>query len=171
MANMPEAQVRLAPPQRADAADLIAIHISNREFHAPWTAPFVDQSGFEKWFASCASDRHIGLVVRALHSNTIIGAVNITEIVRGCFQSGYLGYYGTASHARKGWMTQALRIAAHHAFHEYGLHRLEANIQPGNTASIALVRRVGFLQEGLSPRYLHIDGAWRDHQRWALLSS
>ncbi|MDI7066159.1 GNAT family protein, partial [Klebsiella pneumoniae] len=62
------------------------------------------------------------------------------------------------------------RAAVDFAFSELGLHRLEANIQPRNTASIALVRRVGFKQEGLSPSYLRINGEWRDHERWALLA-
>ena len=66
-------------------------------------------------------------------------------------------------------MTQAVKMAANYAFDEIGLHRLEANIQPENLSSIALVRRVGFLQEGFSPRYLRIGGVWRDHERWALL--
>lgn len=67
-------------------------------------------------------------------------------------------------------MTQALRAAIRFAFGDLGLHRLEANIQPENRASIALVQRLGFRQEGLSPRYLHIGGEWRDHERWALLA-
>jgi ribosomal-protein-alanine N-acetyltransferase len=74
------------------------------------------------------------------------------------------------SFARTGLMTEALRAAACYAFNDLGLHRLEANIQPDNLASIALVRRVGFKQEGFSPRYLRINGEWRDHERWALLA-
>jgi ribosomal-protein-alanine N-acetyltransferase len=67
-------------------------------------------------------------------------------------------------------MTEVVRLATHFAFDTLGLHRVEANIQPRNTSSIALVRRLGFIREGFSPRYLRIGGAWRDHERWALLA-
>jgi ribosomal-protein-alanine N-acetyltransferase len=65
-------------------------------------------------------------------------------------------------------MTEALTLTLRIAFRRLRLHRVEANIQPGNRASIALVRRAGFRREGLSPRYLKIGGRWRDHERWAL---
>jgi [ribosomal protein S5]-alanine N-acetyltransferase len=65
---------------------------------------------------------------------------------------------------------QGLRAVISHCFSELGLHRLEANIQPENVRSIALVRSLGFGMEGFSPRYLKVCGRWRDHERWALLS-
>jgi [ribosomal protein S5]-alanine N-acetyltransferase len=67
-------------------------------------------------------------------------------------------------------MTEAVGLAICFAFETIGLHRVEANIQPENTRSIALVQRLGFTREGYSPRYLHIGGAWRDHERWARLA-
>jgi ribosomal-protein-alanine N-acetyltransferase len=65
-------------------------------------------------------------------------------------------------------MGEAMRLVTRYAFDEMGLHRLEANIQPANTASIALVRSCGFVQEGYSPDYLRVFGEWRDHERWAI---
>ena len=65
-------------------------------------------------------------------------------------------------------MFEGIRLAIAYAFDTLYLHRLEANIQPGNEASINLVKRLNFTQEGFSPKYLNINGAWQDHQRWAL---
>ena len=96
--------------------------------------------------------------------------VNVSEIVRGFFQSAYMGYYGMAGMNGRGLMGDAVRLTVTHAFHGLGLHRLEANIQPGNEPSRALAKRLGFRQEGYSPRYLKIDGEWRDHERWAVLA-
>jgi [ribosomal protein S5]-alanine N-acetyltransferase len=98
-----------------------------------------------------------------------MGVVNLNEIVRGAFHSAYLGYYGFNPHARQGYMAEGLGLVLRHAFRRVGLHRLEANIQPGNRASRALVRRLGFRREGFSPRYLKIGGRWRDHERWAIV--
>ena len=95
--------------------------------------------------------------------------INLNEIVRGAFQSAYLGYYIGTPYAGQGYMMEALKLVIEYAFNELRLHRLEANIQPQNAASLALVKRCGFRKEGFSPRYLKIDGDWRDHERWAIL--
>ena len=104
-------------------------------------------------------------------SGKIVGVVNLTNIVLGLFRSGYLGYYVFAGFENQGFMHRGLRAVVRHAFAKLKLHRLEANIQPTNVASIALVKRCGFHQEGYSPRYLKIAGRWRDHERWAILAS
>jgi [ribosomal protein S5]-alanine N-acetyltransferase len=162
--------VQLRRVMRADAAELIEANRSSVQYHAPWLTAFTDQAGFEQWFARILSGPNVGLVARETGSKRVVGVINLSEIVGGVFQSAYLGYYGNIEFGRKGLMTEALRAAVGFAFGELGLHRLEANIQPENVASIALVRRLGFQKEGYSPRYLRIDGVWRDHERWALLA-
>jgi ribosomal-protein-alanine N-acetyltransferase len=162
--------IRLNRVARSDAAELIAANRASQEYHLPWVASFTDQAGFDGWFARCLIGPNVGLVARESTSNQVVGVVTLSEIVTGAFQSAYLGYYGMSGFKRQGLMTQALRAAIQHAFGDMGLHRLEANIQPGNIASIALVRRLGFQKEGFSPRYLRIGGQWRDHERWALLA-
>ncbi|GHC46047.1 hypothetical protein GCM10010096_17020 [Alcaligenes pakistanensis] len=161
-------QIRRVTP--TDAADLIAANLANQDYHLPWVTPFTDKAGFDNWFSRGLTGPNVGLIAREVASKKVIGVVNINEIVAGAFQSAYLGYYGMQDFARTGLMTQVLRAAVDYAFSELGLHRLEANIQPGNAASIALVRRVGFKYEGFSPSYLCINGEWRDHERWALLA-
>jgi len=71
---------------------------------------------------------------------------------------------------RRGYMSEGLGLILRYAFKQLKLHRLEANIQPRNRASIALVKRAGFVREGYSKRYLKVCGQWRDHERWAILS-
>lgn len=110
---------------------------------------------------------HIGYWV-CTEQGDLAGVINITEIVRGCFCSGYLGYYAFVPHHGKGHMTQGLHAVLAKAFGEHRLHRLEANIQPDNDASRKLLERLGFRREGFSPKYLKIAGRWRDHERWAI---
>ena len=160
----------LAPVTRADAAELIQANLDSRGHHHPWTASFTDEAGFDAWFGRTLSGPNVGLVAREAASGRVAGVVNLNEIVAGAFQSAYLGYYGMAALAGRGLMTEAVRLATVHAFGVLGLHRLEANIQPGNLRSIELVKRLGFRLEGFSPSYLLIGGEWRDHERWALLA-
>jgi ribosomal-protein-alanine N-acetyltransferase len=109
-----------------------------------------------------------GFLVRNRETGEIAGYIEITNIVRGPFQSAYLGFYVFKGFERQGYMKRALRTIVQRAWKALRLHRLEANIQPANAASIALVRSLGFQKEGYSPRYLKIGGRWRDHERWAI---
>ena len=163
--------VTIAPVRSADAAELIQANLESRDYHAPWVKPFTDRDGFDNWFGRIMTGPNLGFVAREASSGAIVGVVNLNEIVWGVFRSAYLGYYGMARWSRRGPMTEAVRKTSLYAFEEIGLHRLEANLQPDNTASILLVRRLGFAREGFSPQYLKIGDVWRDHDRWALLAS
>jgi ribosomal-protein-alanine N-acetyltransferase len=156
--------------RRADAPELIGANRDNVSYHAPWFTTFTDQSGFDTWFARGTTGANVLLLARERPSGALVGVIAISEIVLGAFRSAYLGYSGFAATGGRGLMTQALHGAVRYAFDELGLHRVEANVQPGNARSIALARRAGFTKEGFSPGYLFIDGAWRDHERWAILS-
>jgi len=104
-------------------------------------------------------------------TNEIVGSFCISEIVRGGFQSAYLGYEAFVPHQGKGFMSQGLKLLLIEAFEVLGLHRIEANIQPENKASIQLVSKAGFVKEGFSPQYLRIGGKeWKDHERWAIIN-
>ena len=102
----------------------------------------------------------MSLVIRLREDGRLAGIFNISEIFRRAFQSAYLGYGGVAGLEGRGYMTEGMGLVLDYAFGELGLHRLEANIQPGNTASIALVRRCGFVSEGFSEKYLKIAATW-----------
>jgi [ribosomal protein S5]-alanine N-acetyltransferase len=108
-----------------------------------------------------------GFVIHEYETTDVAGYIEITNIVQGPFQSAYLGYYMFKGYERRGYMKWALGIVIQKAWKELKLHRLEANIQPGNTASIALVKALGFSKEGYSPAYLKVGGRWCDHERWA----
>jgi ribosomal-protein-alanine N-acetyltransferase len=125
---------------------------------------------FRAYLARSRRSTHASFLACLRSTGEIVGVVNVSEIVRGAFRSAYLGYYGFLPHTGLGYLTEATEAALNRAFRTLKLHRLEANIQPANRASAALVRRLGFKREGYSPRYLKIGGRWQDHERWALLA-
>jgi [ribosomal protein S5]-alanine N-acetyltransferase len=163
-------EVILSTPEASDADAFIAAVCSSRTLHHPWIAPPDTPERFAAYVAQTSRDDHAAYLIRHASCGELVGYVTVSNIVRGAFQSAYLGYGAFASHAGRGLMTQCLHRVIVTAFGDLGLHRLEANIQPGNLRSLALVRRLGFAKEGFSPRYLKVDGAWRDHERWALRS-
>ncbi len=160
----------LRPVSRKDAAELIAGNLASRDYHHPWMRNFTDQLGFEEWFCNLASSASLSLIARETASGGIAGVFTFSQIFMKAFRSAYLGYYGMAQFAGRGLMTEGLKQTVAYGFREIGLHRIEANIQPDNLRSIALAARAGFHKEGFSPRYIFINGDWRDHERWAIIN-
>ncbi|MFG2315707.1 MULTISPECIES: GNAT family N-acetyltransferase [Streptomyces] len=166
----------------ADGAEFTERARQSKDLHHPWLFPPDSAQAYEAYagrliedpakagFLVCekgpeAADGARGPVP---DGGSIAGFVNINNIVEGGFRSGALGYGAFAHAAGRGLMREGLGLVVRHAFGPMRLHRLEINVQPGNAASIALARACGFHLEGFSPRMLYIDGAWRDHQRWAI---
>jgi [ribosomal protein S5]-alanine N-acetyltransferase len=163
-------RVGIRRPVADDCGEFVALMRQSADMHYPWGEYPTTPEKFTQYLQRRALPDQDGFLVCERESGAIAGVININSIVRGFFQSGYLGYYGAAPFARRGYMTEGMKLVIRFAFDELKLHRLEANIQPENVASIALVRRCGFRKEGFSPRYLKILGEWRDHERWALLA-
>ena len=160
-------QIILEKPSIKGQREFLAAVKRSRKLHHPWVAAPNTSKAFSNWLSLFKSPVHIAYWIRT-DSGDLAGMISIHEIVRGNFQSGYLGYYAFAPHNGRGYITLGLKAVVAEAFRKRGFHRLEANIQPGNTASRRLVQRLGFRKEGFSPRYLKIAGRWRDHERWAL---
>jgi ribosomal-protein-alanine N-acetyltransferase len=146
-----------------DKNSLIAAYERSVNIHSPFTlAPtnideYIDQT-----------DRYL---VCNKESHDIVGTFHISNIVRGWFQSAYLGYEVFSPYQQRGLMYQGLLLLIEEAFTQLNLHRLEANIQPDNIASIKLVAKAGFIKEGYSKNYLRIGGnEWKDHERWVILN-
>jgi ribosomal-protein-alanine N-acetyltransferase len=161
-------RVFLRAPGIADAPALAALAHRSRRLHRPWVYPPTTPRAVTRWLAAAGPTR-VRLLVCRRADGVILGVVNVSEIVRGALQSAYLGYYAFEPHAGAGYLTEGLGLVLRHAFRRLGLHRLEANIQPANTPSRRLARRLGFRKEGFSPRYLKVGGRWRDHERWAIV--
>lgn len=163
-------RVLIEPGSFGDEAEFLAAVQRSRRLHHPWVQPPRTAEMFRDYLTKRQEPRGAAFFVWTAERRGLVGVVNLDEIVLGCFRSAYLGYYAFVPYAGQGLMHEGLSQVVTHAFRTMKLHRLEANIQPGNTRSRALVKALGFRREGLSPRYLKINGRWRDHERWAVLS-
>jgi len=164
------ARVRLERPTLRSTAEFLAAVHRSRKLHAPWVKAPSTEAAYCTFVRRVRTHNHVGYLIRLRGSGELIGVVGISEIVHGSLRSAYLGYYAFAPHERQGLMMEGLSLVIKRAFGPLRLHRLEANVQPGNRASLKLIRRLGFRREGYSPRYLKVLGRWRDHERWALLA-
>jgi ribosomal-protein-alanine N-acetyltransferase len=150
-----------------DQAEFIAAARASRELHGEWVDPADTPERFVALIRRAQNPEFHPFVIRRA-DGVLAGFVNVSNVVRGGFQSAFCGYAAFAGSDGRGVMTSGLGLVVRFAFGEIGLHRVEANIQPTNLPSIALAERVGFRYEGFSPRYLKIAGEWRDHNRYAM---
>lgn len=162
-------RVYLRRPQVGDAREFLDLMQASRRLHRPWVQPPSDRKAFARYVERAAM-RGVGSLICLREDHAIVGVANLSEIVRGYFQSAYLGFYGGAPYVGQGLMKEGVDLLLRHAFKDLKLHRVEANVQPANTRSLAMVKALGFRKEGYSPRYLKICGRWRDHERWARLA-
>jgi [ribosomal protein S5]-alanine N-acetyltransferase len=159
--------VRLEAPTLRLAGPFLEAVRRSRTLHRGLVSPPNTRDKLRVYVERVRRPEHFGHFVR-LQGGELAGVINVTEVVRGSFRSAYLGYYAFVPCAGQGYMKEGLRLVMARAFGKYRLHRLEANIQPRNAPSIALVKSLGFRLEGFSPKYLRIAGRWRDHERWAI---
>ncbi|WP_327326978.1 GNAT family N-acetyltransferase [Streptomyces sp. NBC_01210] len=152
-----------------DSEEFTQLTSLSTEHHRPWLFPPASAEMYAVYARKLIEDpTKAGFLVCARDSGRIAGFINVNNIVEGGFRSGAIGYGAFAHAVGRGLMGEGLGLVLRYAFGPMGLHRLEANIQPDNEASIGLVRGAGFRLEGFSPDFLYIDGAWRDHERWAI---
>jgi ribosomal-protein-alanine N-acetyltransferase len=163
-------RVYLRPPERADEHEFVALMRASRTFHRPWASAPTDHERFATYVTDSRRPDFEAMLVCRAEDHAIIGFFNLSQITRGYLQSAYLGYAVGKPYSRSGYMRTGIELVLRYAFVTLRLHRIEANIQPGNHASIALASGSGFRREGYSPRYLKIGGRWRDHERWAILA-
>ena len=162
--------IRLARPD--EVPEIVRYYRDNRDHLQPYSPTFgADFLDVDTWteqvearareFASGESFR--GFLFARDHPARVIGNINLTQVVRGAFQSCVLGYNLDAGAQGRGYMTEAVRAVVSFAFREWGLHRVQADHMPRNERSAAVLERCGFKVEGHAPGYLRINGRWEDH--------
>lgn len=165
-----KSRVLIRPPADDDCEAFIAAIRRSRSLHRNWVNPkAVTRAAFDKYFKSPSGQSHRFFVILRT-TGELVGVINLNNVVHGFFQSAAAGYYAFVPHAGKGLMHEGMLLVLKHAFQKLKLHRIEANIQPDNRRSIALVKGCGFVNEGFSRRFLKVCGRWQDHERWAILA-
>ncbi len=174
-ARLTSGEITLRPVSRSDAPAWREIRARNAEWLKPWDAT-VPPGGDSRPTSYPALVRRLRRMARegttlpfALEvEGNFAGQVTVNNIVRGSAQFASLGYWIDQRYAGRGIMPRAVAMAIDHCFATVGLHRIEICIRPENTNSLRIVEKLGLTAVGLAPRFLHIDGAWRDHRIFAV---
>ena len=171
-------QVYLRPPRGTDYRAWTRLRMESRDFLTPWEPTWpdtdLDRTAFRTRLEAYARDLHIGeawaFFIFRKSDDALVGAIRLFNVRRGVAESGVIGYWVGAPHARQGYMAQAVTAVIGFAFKDLGLHRLEAACMPENAASARLLLKSGFREEGYAPAYLKINGEWRDHRLFGLVA-
>ena len=163
-------RVFLRFPASRDLEEFMALNRASARLHRGLVSPPIQPEQFVAFIKRSRQSDSVCFLICRVEDGAITGSINLSQIFRGGFQNAYMGYYIGEQYTGQGYMTEAIQLTLRYAFEHLKLHRIEANIQPENIASIALVRRAGFVREGYSQRYLKICGRWRDHERWAIIA-
>lgn len=158
-----------------DAKAWREVRARNREWLSPWeaTVPPGDHSAPATFRSMVLDLRRQARAGRAMPfavtvDDEFAGQLTVSNIVGGSARWGQVGYWIDQAQAGQGVMPIAVAMAVDHCLFDSGLHRVEVAIRPENTASLRVVEKLGFHEYGYAPKYLHIDGQWRDHRLFAV---
>ena len=169
--------VGLRPMRLRDAVAWSEMRVRNEGWLSPWepTSPenWAVRHSVAAYPPLLSRLRKLARVGSALpwavtYETHLVGQLSVMNIVRGASLSGQIGYWIDERFAGRGVTPTALALAVDHCFGPVGLHRIQVDVRPENTASRRVVAKLGFREEALFRRYLDIDGAWRDHIGYAL---
>lgn len=180
-ATLVEGRVGIRPLRLRDAVAWSELRIRNEAWLSPWEGrqPSLPPVGWQERHSPGAFTAMLRVLRREAkegrslpfaltYDGDLAGQVTVASIVRGAFQNGNVGYWVDGRLAGRGVMPTALAMVVDHCFTRVGLHRIEADVRPENSPSRRVVEKLGFREEGLHPRFLHIDGDWRDHLCFAV---
>lgn len=166
-------RVRLRPLRMRDAAAYAEVRAANTYWLRPWDATSPDQSHYHSYGQMRRDQNRSGrrgesipLVIEV--DGRLAGQISLTCVVWGSMRGGALGYWIDSRLAGRSITPTAVAMLTDHVLLGCGMHRVEVNIRPENHASLRVVEKLGFRDEGLRQRFLHIDGDWRDHRTFAL---
>jgi ribosomal-protein-alanine N-acetyltransferase len=181
-ASLAHGAVGVRPLRWRDASAWVEVRVRNERWLAPWEGrpertpqtPWAERHSAAVFAGMLRAGRREARAGRSLpfavtYEGRLAGQLTVANVVRGAFDSATVGYWVDERVAGRGVLPTALALVVDHCFRSVGLHRVEANVRPENGPSLAVVRKLGFREEGLHRRYLFIDGDWRDHLSFSLL--
>jgi ribosomal-protein-alanine N-acetyltransferase len=172
--TLSEGPMGLRPLRRSDARAWEELRAGNVSWLRPWEATSPELLGPPLRFAQLVrfykSEGRAGRMLPFVITweDQVVGQLTVGSIQWGSLRCAQLGYWIGREHAGRGIVPTAVAVTTDYCMRTLGLHRIEVNIRPENIASLRVVEKLGFRDEGLRRRYLHIDSAWRDHRSFAL---